>query len=43
METENSKEIASCIRKAIENYSNIYADCTSLDIQLALKSVLKEY
>lgn len=42
METRNSKELTQIIESAIDDYRNIFADCTSIDIQLALQAVLEE-
>lgn len=42
METRNSKELVEILQKAIDDYKDIYADCTPLDIQLALQKVLED-
>lgn len=42
METRNSKELTQIIKSAIDDYRNTFADCTPIDIQLALQAVLEE-
>lgn len=42
METRNSKELKVSIEQAIDEYRDIYADCTPLDVQLALQALLEE-
>ena len=42
METRNSKELTQIIESAIDDYRNTFADCTPIDIQLALQTVLEE-
>ena len=42
METKNSKELTQVIESAIDDYRNTFADCTPVDIQLALQAVLEE-
>lgn len=43
METRNSNELRASIEQAIDDYKDIYADCTPLDVQLALQALLEEY
>ncbi len=43
METRNSKELTQIIESAIDDYRNTFADCTPIDIQLALKELEIKY